>query len=166
MKKVTAFVILITMTFILTACSPKFHSNDTYNELLSELFGIFTEEKLLELDTEFRNNYEISAALWWCLDTTEDGVPLVSCYVDFLVEYDAINVNPDNPPRYAGFIRVGKVKLGDTVLSEDYRLVLSTIYGNTRRENFNAFKEVHQAHQSLNIATDLYEGTPLRRRLP
>ncbi len=166
MKKILLFLITLTLTFALSACTPKFHSNEDYNELLEGLFAIFTEEKLLELETEKRINYEVTGALWWCVEAQEDSLPLISCYVDFLVEFDAIYINPTDPPRYAGFIRVGDVKIGDTILSEDYQLVLSTIYGNTRRANMNAFREVHEAHKSLNVATGLYEGTALNRRLP
>ena len=166
MKKILLFLITLTLTIALSACTPKFHSNEDYNELLEGLFAIFTEEKLLELETEKRINYEVTGALWWCVEAQEDSLPLISCYVDFLVEFDAIYINPTDPPRYAGFIRVGDVNIGDTILSEDYQLVLSTIYGNTRRANMNAFREVHEAHKSLNVATGLYEGTALNRRLP
>ncbi len=166
MKKLSLFFLLLSSMIILSGCTPKFHDNDDYNELLSQLFAIFTDDKLRELDTEDRNNYSISAALWWCLDASEEGVPIQSCYVDFLVEYDALFIDAENPPRYAGFIRVASAKFGGSIIEEDYRLVLSTIYGTTRRENINAFREVLAAHKAMNITAELYEGRPLERRLP
>ena len=152
--------------FILTGCSTRFHKNEDYDILLTELFAIFTSEKLESLDTDDRKNYEISAALWWCMDTVDAMLPLTSCYVDFLVEYDAYHINEEDPPRRAGFIRVAKMKHGEEIITDNHNLVLSNVYGTTRRANFNAFQEIHEAHKSMNLATELYEGAPLNRRLP
>ena len=158
-------IFIVSLFLFLSACSSNtFHKNETYNTLLTELFSIMNEERLTSVETENRINYDVTGAMWWCLSAEESAGDIEACYVDFLVEYDYLDQGITT--RQAGFIRVGAIMTNESIVQDNDQLVLSSVYGLTREENWSAFTIIYEQHKNLGVQTNLLEGRELQRKLP